>query len=454
MLLLAGDLTRAQSATKLVLLIDKRGDVVVDRRVVSHPLSVRRSPSSTSPSQLVRGWDGMLVTGFAEGSYTPTGSTAPGASQSSTGRHLRQAPVGGGEQPGPMIELPAQRHQQLGVFTIRQALTSGFTRHQVQGGVRRGQLLVLRRSVYTERATYDAIPPSERAGARAVAACLVWANSVVSHHSAALIHGLPLLASYPWRPALVVPRAAAQRRQRSRTVEIRAATLADHHVERRGEWSITTPARTTCDLAVQGTDDACVVGIDAGLARGLFDATELRAVIESFSGRIGHQRLRDAARQADKGSESPAESIARLRLVTLDLRPRTQIWAYDSDGPIGAGDLWIESLWCYLEVDGDVKYRRPQTATPLLEEKLRQERLEDAGFGVARIRAREAGQVQVISRRLYQASHRASSIRSMATAKLGWIGPPPAWARRGGAIDRTRPPTQLEIGRVVDGCDS
>lgn len=279
----------------------------------------------------------------------------------------------------------------------------------------------------------------ERACARAVAACLVRSCSVISHHSAALIHGLPILESYPWRPALLVPRAAAQRGHRDRTVEILAVTLADDHVERRGTWSVTTVARTICDLGVDSTEDAALVLLDAGLARGLMSVGELDATIESFAGRVGHQRLRDLARRADPGAESPPETIARLRLAECGLRPKPQIWAYDADGPIGAGDLWVQDFWCYVEIDGDVKYVQSRSATPLLDEKLRQERLESAGFGVARISARDAGERPLMLRRLHHASRRAASVREAAPSTVGWIGPSPAWARRGGVIELTRP---------------
>lgn len=348
-----------------------------------------------------------------------------------------------------MIRLPEERAEQHGVFTSWQASDSGLSRHQVQQSLSSGQLLAVRRGVYVERSSYDAMSAIEQAGARAVAACLVWSGSVISHHSAVILHDLPMLEACPWRPALTVPRTAVQHGHRNRTVEIRTATLPAEHVERRGAWSITTVARTICDVAVDGTEEAAIVRLDAGLARRLVTIDQLGATIESFAGRAGHQRLRDAARRADAGAESPPETVARLRLTTLGLRPRTQIWAHDHGGPIGAGDLWIQDLWSYLEVDGDVKYLRPQTATPLVDEKLRQERLEEAGFGVARIRARDAGDVRVISRRLHRASQRAASIRSADTSSLGWVGPPPSWARRGSAIDRAGPPPEVDIRRVL-----
>lgn len=34
----------------------------------------------------------------------------------------------------------------------------------------------------------------------------------------------------------------------------------------------------------------------------------------------------------------------------------SQVWAYDTAGPIGCGDLWLPDWWTFLEVDGALKY--------------------------------------------------------------------------------------------------
>ena len=83
----------------------------------------------------------------------------------------------------------------------------------------------------------------------------------------------------------------------------------------------------------------------------------------------------------------------------------SQVWAYDATGPIGCGDLWLDRLWTFLEVDGDLKYGPGSGRTILLEEKQRQERLEDAGFGVARIAARDVRDGDLLVTRIRQGKY-------------------------------------------------
>src|SRR6476469_3103729 len=118
-------------------------------------------------------------------------------------------------------QLPQIRHQQHGVFTAAQARAAGLTRHQLQTMLASGILIALRRGVYTEGLSNATASAAQRSCARAVAACLAWHGSVISHHSAAVIHGLPLLGARPGIPALTVDRALGHRGTRDRTVIVR-----------------------------------------------------------------------------------------------------------------------------------------------------------------------------------------------------------------------------------------
>ncbi len=113
--------------------------------------------------------------------------------------------------------------------------------------------------------------------------------------------------------------------------------------------------------------------------------------------------------------------------------------ASDDHGPIGSGDLWIPRLWSFLEVDGDIKYDG-QAMTTLLEEKRRQERLEEAGFGVARVAARDSGNGALLLSRLTTAAARGRLVRTASGDPTGRIGPPPVWATRGATLPWLRPP--------------
>src|SRR5947209_5816985 len=83
------------------------------------------------------------------------------------------------------------------VFTVDEATAHGWTTSALRNAVRHGRLVRVRRGVYTS--VFDRRPITD-----AVAAARSYAGSVVSHRSAALMHGLPLLGSQPPRPELTV----------------------------------------------------------------------------------------------------------------------------------------------------------------------------------------------------------------------------------------------------------
>lgn len=339
-----------------------------------------------------------------------------------------------------MPDLPACRRDQLGVFTSTQARRSGLTRHQVQRLLVDRHLVTLRRGVYIERAGYLSMTANDQSLARAVAACLARPGSVISHHSAALVHDLPLVGSRPAEPALTIAIPGGVHGRRDRAGSLRAAWLPDWQVERRGAWAVTSPARTVCDLAREQPALSALVAIDAALSRGL---TTRRAVLEVAIGCSwwpGGAALSGLLREADSGAESPYETVARLSCRELGLGPVPQVWAYDDNGPIGCGDLWLPQLWSFLEVDGDVKYTQAANPEILLDEKRRQERLQRAGFGVARVAAREARLTSVISARVEQVAAQARFGRLASRHVTGYVGPPPLWAHRGTEVELLRPP--------------
>jgi hypothetical protein len=84
---------------------------------------------------------------------------------------------------------------------------------------------------------------------------------------------------------------------------------------------------------------------------------------------------------ADGRMESPLESVVRGRCILLGLPlPEPQVWLSDSQGVIGRVDFLWPGSGVVGEADGRVKYRDNE----LWREKLRQERLEEAGFVVLR----------------------------------------------------------------------
>ena len=339
-----------------------------------------------------------------------------------------------------MLELPPCRDEQFGVFTAAQAHDWGMTRHQLAGGLRSGRLYSLRRGVYVDKRAYDAASPADRSKAVAVAACLARPGSVVSHHSAALIHGLPLLGSRPALPAITISPSTCTRNGRDRGVVVHAAGLPAAHVLVGSTWSLTAVSRTLADLGRDGAFVTALVALDAALHRGRTTQILMRNVSEVCGSWPRGGRLRDLVKASDRRAESPYETLARWQLRQLGHCPTPQVWAYDRNGPIGPGDLWLDPLWTYLEVDGDVKYSVDASPSTLVEEKHRQERLESAGFGVARIAARDVRNFRLLEERVARASRRGQLERQTSHTSLGFVGPPPSWAIRGADVAWKHPP--------------
>ncbi len=137
-------------------------------------------------------------------------------------------------------------------------------------------------------------------------------------------------------------------------------TLSARDVMEVGGLRVTTPIRTACDLGRLLTRDRAFAALDSMLALGLFGNAELWEETMRFRGMRGVRQLRGFVPLADARSQSPGESILRLRwldLLTLP-RPEPQIeverpgrWSYWLD-------LGIEDLRFAVEYDGEEWHRR------------------------------------------------------------------------------------------------
>jgi very-short-patch-repair endonuclease len=89
--------------------------------------------------------------------------------------------------------------------------------------------------------------------------------------------------------------------------------------------------------------------------------------------------------------------------------PELQVWLGDDAGTIGRVDFLWRKAGVVGEADGRVKY----TDSALWQEKLRQERLEDAGYGVLRWTWAQAHAPDEIFRaRVLQAFSRGHALRA------------------------------------------
>lgn len=209
-------------------------------------------------------------------------------------------------------------------------------------------------------------------------------GAVVSHASAAVMHGLPVLDS--WLGSVWVT-------ELSRTGTHKRAWLHSFHgaldpdeIVLIDGIAVTSMARTCVDLARYLPRRDAVPVIDAALARGLV-REEMADVIARGCGVRGNADARWASGFADATSESFGEGASRVVMHQAHLpAPELQQNIYDAQGRfIARGDFVWRKLRVVGEFDGMDKYDKLAApgATPrdvLLAEKDRDERLRGADW--------------------------------------------------------------------------
>jgi very-short-patch-repair endonuclease len=268
------------------------------------------------------------------------------------------------------------------VLTRRQALSAGLDAAAVRRLVRRGSWTAPRRNVLCVLPRPGSGPQNEPHGLRAemfaTAAVLVRPASVISHESAAAIHGMPLL-HVATRPVLTAIEGNGGGR---RDVLVHLAALSDDEIRIWFGCPVTSVARTVVDLARNLGVSAGLVAADAALHDELVTRAELGAALARAVRWPGVTTARRVVELASPLAESPLESLSRLMIVDGGLPvPELQVRVHTERGTYRVDGLWRERR-VVLEVDGMLKYR---TVDDLREEKLRQEALERAGYLVVRV---------------------------------------------------------------------
>lgn len=231
--------------------------------------------------------------------------------------------------------------------------------------------------------------------------------SVVSHVSAAVLHGLPVRhhdLDHVW-----ITRVTGSHGMHSPQVKYSASRLSSE------EWTVidgrpvTTLARTVFDLARTLPFEWGVVVFDAALHLGLGkeDVAELMARHKGFK---GSTRAGSVLLFADERAESPCESLSRVHIIGGGLpAPVLQYEVRDSQGFfLARGDFAWPEYRLIGEADGAAKYttllkpgERPEDA--IMREKRRDERIRQAGWRVAHWGWAEANDPPTLVRQISQA---------------------------------------------------
>jgi hypothetical protein len=237
-------------------------------------------------------------------------------------------------------------------FTTRQADAVGVTRHVIARLVREGLLRRMLKGVYVAIQAPDSLLLRAQALALVVpddAAVTDWTACWL--HTGVLPPGDHLLV-----PPVSIFRLPGRTRLRNKLCSSgERAFLAEDLMVIEGV-QVTTPLRTATDIGRLASRDWALAGIDVLHRQGGFSKELLLANVERFRRQRGVVQLRELAPLADPRSESPGESVLRLRWLDLPSlpAPEPQVSIRSAAGSeIYRIDLGVERLCFGAEYDGE-----------------------------------------------------------------------------------------------------
>ncbi len=249
--------------------------------------------------------------------------------------------------------------RQAGAFSFSQALRIGFPRATISRRVACGAWVRLHPGVYAVAGT----PPSRLLDLWA-AVLAVGGDAVVSHESAALLHGAEHL---PQRPTtLTNPHRMHHRLQGIFVHQI--DDLLPRHRTSRAALPVTTPARAVVELGA--TQDLAVVGrvADDLVRAGRTTYAAIAAVLAAVSrpGKPGVELVASMLEERSDGYVPPASELERALFGVLDaggLPPPARQMPLPGRGPIrGIVDGGYLDAQIVLEADGRRWHARVEAA--------------------------------------------------------------------------------------------
>lgn len=291
----------------------------------------------------------------------------------SNGRAVEERPFG----------PPAAEGAGMTLISYSDWYATGRTRSELEHAVATGTVRRLRRGIVTDvRTTVD--PTAEHLLSVRATATYLGPGTAFSHYSAAVLHGLPLLA--PRLREVTVVRTLGGHGGVHPTIHARAARLESGDTTQIDGLPVTSLARTVSDLIRLMPFPEAVMVLDRALALGA-DRSELSERTREGRG------CRMAARAidfADKRAESPGESLSRVRMSQAGIvMPTLQHVVLDPHGAfLGRTDFYWKHCDTAGEFDGAVKYDElaggRSAAAVLMDEKRREARIQDVVSDVLR----------------------------------------------------------------------
>jgi hypothetical protein len=270
-----------------------------------------------------------------------------------------------------------------------QLLARGYSSDEVQRARRSGELVPIRRGAYLGRGDERLDVPAARHAVLVRATMPTLApGTVVSHVSAAVLHGLDVWA-IPL-DHMHVTRAERSGGRIGSVVHRHVAPLEPSEITSLGGVLVTSLTRTVTDVARTVPFEQAVVVADSALDKHeTLTSAALEAALWRATGWPGAPAARRAIDFARRGAKSPGESRSRIAIARAGLPTPQLQFAVQLAGSVALADFgWVDQR-AVGEFDGEVKYGRlvPPGQKPgdvVFAEKVREDAVRALDFGFAR----------------------------------------------------------------------
>ncbi|WP_394770991.1 hypothetical protein [Lacisediminihabitans sp.] len=261
----------------------------------------------------------------------------------------------------------------------------------------RGDAVRIHRGAYLPTKVWHALDRTEQYRHQVIAATgASRTHPILSHRSAAVVWGIPLVGELPRLVDVLASEAAGSRTEGS--FRRHATRFLDSDIEIVGGVPVTSLRRTVIDLALVLPFPSAVAALDWAIRPGTtaspkpsLATTDLWDVLTALEVSRGRQRVSRAIQFGDCLSGSPGESLSRATIHELGFpAPVLQQRFEDRHGLIGFTDFWWPQYRLIGEFDGLLKYTRGAFGRTLsvsdivIAEKKREDRLRALGPSVAR----------------------------------------------------------------------
>jgi hypothetical protein len=212
-------------------------------------------------------------------------------------------------------------------FTTGMARAEGVSRQRLRLLADRGYLRRVVKGVYVS----STVPDSTALRCLALA-LVVPEDCVIVDRHAGWLHGAEMVLApneHIHLQPVSVFRPSGMGRLRNDLTDSGERNLTDADVTELNGLPVTTPLRTACDLGRVRWTSQAIAALDAMLRLGLFSREQLLAEVERFRGMRWVTTLRAIAPLADGRSQSPGESVLRLRWIEARIgepTPQLEVW--------------------------------------------------------------------------------------------------------------------------------